>query len=288
MEDIGTWLPDYSKTKPESNNRYWLYLWVDVGLRLIEEFHTTLPQNLMEEGLAKLMKKSKFQLDTKDDDVLNSQFYKVDSVYKAIYKYLREQSSSYASSPMYVWSLLHRWLEEQKPVGPQFRRWINKAVNQLSTNPLAVFNTNHRLTRAEIERIKQLGPNGATERVYGLILDRLKTQALEGELHIECRTYSELADVQKQIEAAGKGGGGSGKKKQEKGVLSVSTDLSSITNNTTTDSGNKKKTNYPVCKWCRLFHNPTDAGKCPFWDEVKKVFRVKVFQFQGVNPAVIS
>jgi len=284
IEDISIWLPrKYNKAKSERDNRYWLYLWMDVGIRLIEEFHTALPPNLMEEGLMKMMKLSKYKLDAKEDDFLNSQFYKVDLIYKAIYKHLREQSSSYASSPLYVWSLLHRWLESQKPVGPMFQRVINKAVNSLSSDPLSVFNANHRLSPSDIERIKQLGANGATEQVYTLVLDKIKNQALMKELTLQCRTVSELADLHKQIESAGGGksttgsGGGNGrdKPKRERGVLSVSTDLSSITNNTTTVTGGKKR--YPICKWCRLFHEASPDDKCKFWDEVKRIFRTKAF-----------
>ena len=45
----------FEASKPESNQRYWLYIWVDVGLKLISEFHQIQQVDEVERQLAELM-----------------------------------------------------------------------------------------------------------------------------------------------------------------------------------------------------------------------------------------
>jgi hypothetical protein len=212
---------------------------------------------------------------------LNSQFHKVDSLYKAVYTLLRDKSSDLISSPLYVWKLLTAFLKEQEPVGPLMMTHINKALNKLGVNPAEVFPVNHWLSAAELGEVKRRGAAGASEETYGFILSQLKHRALNGDLAMEFKSFEQMANsVKYQAGEKANSGGWStaGKKKSEKKVnaISVSTDLSTLTLNTTTTGGKGKFTKYPCCLGCRLFHEVGKDG-CPFWIAAKREFQVGAF-----------
>ena len=57
----------------------------------------------------------------------------------------------------------------------------------------------------------------------------------------------------------------------------MSTDYSSLTNNTTVAGGSGKPPRYDVCPTCRLFHPTAKDKKCPFWDEASRRFKISAF-----------
>jgi hypothetical protein len=134
---------------------------------------------------------------------------------------------------------------------------------------------------------------GATEATYGLILERLKLMAVNKELTMEVKTFSEMRDLQDQAQGDGDGGGGGSSTSQGRSrkrtagkVNSVSTDyrpassVSSMTMNTAASAARADR--FPLCQTCRLFHNTDKKGKdgkpvCLFWDPVARTFKVKAF-----------
>ena len=81
VKNIKEWLPEYESTKSEEEGRYWLSMWVALGLKMIKEFHQIQPTEKIEEGLVALMAEEKYRISSEGKDPLNSQFHKVDSGY---------------------------------------------------------------------------------------------------------------------------------------------------------------------------------------------------------------
>ena len=288
MKDIKRWMPDYDLSRSESEGRYWLYCWIKVGLKMIEEFHQVEPTEVIEGALEELMAEDEYQL-VVGEDPLNSQFHKVDSLYKAMYTMLRDKSSDLISSPLYVWKLLTGHLKAQTPIGPLMMTHINKSLNKLGVNPTEAFPANHMMTDAELREVKRRGVAGASEKTYGAILTLLKHRALNGDLAMEFKSFEQMAgSVQHQAGEKTSSGGWStaGKRKSEKKVnaVSVSTDFSTLTLNTAvTGKGGGRAPRYPCCKWCRLFHEAIQDG-CPFWDATKREFKIGAFlKFRSVR-----
>jgi hypothetical protein len=277
----------FEASKPESNQRYWLYIWVDVGLKLISEFHQIQQVDEVERQLAELMEEDRFKIFNHVDDPLNSQFHKVQSLYKAMNVWLRDRSSALVDSPLYVWKLLVEWLKSSKPVGPLMLTHINKALNMLGTNVLEAIPRGHGRSKTQLEAMRRKGVMGATEGTYGLILEKLKLKAVNGELTMEVRTFSQLRDIQEQAQSDD--GPSVGRKKRSAvKVNAVSTDynpsppsVSTMTLNTTSATPRSGK-RYPLCQTCRLFHNVDKVDGsgnpiCLFFDAVQRKFKVKGF-----------
>ena len=157
---------------------------------------------------------------------------------------------------------------------------ITRALGKLVTDPGSVFPHNHQMTERDLGLVKRQGSAGATERVYGLILERLKDKALAGELVFEFQTMDQIASMRSGGSEGTSGGGGwqvASKKKPSVKVNSVNTDYSSVTMNTTATSGGKGKFgDYRVCDGCKLYHQK-NGRTCEFWDPVSRTFGVKAF-----------
>jgi len=286
MKGIKEWLPAYDSTRSEDEGRYWLNMWVEVGLKMAKEFHQLQPTEKIEEGLRALMAESKYAISAAGKDPLNSQFHKVDSLQRGMYAWLRERSSSLTSAPLYMWKMLTEWLTAQVPIGPLMMIHITKALGKLATDPESVFPHYHSMSKSDVGLVKRQGSAGATEEVYGLILERLKDKALAGELVFEFQTMDQIASIQRgsseTSSASGSNGGGwqvANRKKTPSKVNSVTTDFSTLTMNTTTTAGGQGgqgRPNFRVCDSCRLFHQK-DGKKCLFWDAATRKFGVKAF-----------
>ena len=292
MDHMSEWIrssDSFETNKPESDQRYWLYAWTDVGLKMIAEFHQIQQVDEIERQLGELMEEEAYQIKANVDDPLNSQFHKVQSLYKAMNNWLRDRSSALVESPLYVWKLLTEWMKASKPMGPLMLTHINKALNKLGSNVEDAIPRGHGRTKAQLEIIRKKGAMGATESTYGLILERLKLMAVNKELTMEVKTFSEMRDLQDQAgESESSGTSTLGKKKKGVGkVNSVTTDyyrpsssVSSMTLNTSTSAGRGER--FPLCQTCRLFHNTDKKGKdgkpvCLFWDPVARSFKIKAF-----------
>jgi hypothetical protein len=271
MEEITKWMPDFDDSKSESNGHYWLYVWIRVGLKLIEEFHQNQSTTKVEEGVKEFMMSERFLIEPVDN-ALNNQFHKVDQLYKATNAWLRERSSGLVDSPLYVWKLVGEWLKNQTPWGQYMMQHIDKALNKLGSDPRLVFPEGHWKTEEDIQEIKRKGAAGATEEVYGLILTQLKHRAANDDLAIELKTIPSMEGA-----ATESGGGwvkaGAKSVRRTSKAMSVTTDFSSLTMNThyvKGDGGSR----FTLCRDCSLFH---EAGVCPFWDKSKKKFNSPAF-----------
>ena len=178
-------------------------------------------------------------------------------------------------------------------MGPLMLTHIQKALNKLGTNVEEALPRGHGRSKAQLEAIRKKGSMGATESTYGLILERLKLMAVNKELTMEVKTFSEMRDLQDQAQGDGDGGGGGSstshgrsRKRTAGKVNSVSTDyrpassVSSMTMNTATSAARGDR--FPLCQTCRLFHNTDKKGKdgkpvCLFWDPAARTFKVKAF-----------
>jgi hypothetical protein len=288
MTNYKSWLPLYESTRDEEDHRYWLFLWMDVGLKLIQEFYTVQTTEMVEEGLKELFALEKYRF-TSEDDPLNKDFFRVVLLYQDLNMWLTERSSDLVNSPLYIWQLLKDWLNEQGVTGKIMVDHIMKALAKLGSNPTSVLPEHHRLSPSAIKKIKSQGQGRATTETYGLVLERLKFEASQVNLDYTSRSLARLREIQN--EAGGKSGetdlgGGwekqrSEKKREQKATkqansVGVDTDYSSLTLNTEVDRdgpGDKHR----ACSECMMFHEEIKGKGCPFWDSAKRIFKVKAF-----------
>ena len=175
-------------------------------------------------------------------------------------------------------------------MGPLLLTHINKSLNLLGTNVEEAIPRGHGKSKAALETIRKKGAMGATESTYGLILEKLKLKAVNGELMMEVKTFSQMKDIQSQSPGESDYGGGSTQKKKKKTagkVNSVTTDyrpsssVSSLTLNTSTSTFKGER--HPMCEICHLYHqlskklNGQGKPQCPFFDTASRSFKTKAF-----------
>ena len=281
LENYHSWL-DYDNKAPEEDNNYWLYIWVDVGLKFISEFYTVQDSAAIEEGLMKLFTKEKYRFTDKNDP-LNKDFYKVVILYQDALAFLKERSSDLVNSPLYVFKLLKDWVKKQGVPGKLMEDYITKAVAKLPTDPESVFPLNHGMTVPEMREVRRKGITGVSEKSYRLILEQLKKRALKLDLTYNLTSYSQMAEMQGNIDGEEKGEWKTKEKKQKKHVNSVSTDYSMAMNTVSGGTTAEAPVRYPACPTCAMFHPKGEKESCPFWDKNKRVFKVKAFlEFRNV------
>ena len=278
METINIWAtePDYRKDRDVHDNEYWFHMWIQLSVKIVAEFHTVLHEEDIRQGMEEMMDAKKYKF-TSTTDPLNEDFYKVYMLYQDLIIWLTERSSDMVNSPLYIYTTLKEWLVEQGEMGAgkTMINYIDKALAKLSTEPELVFPRHHGLTRNQLADVKRKGQGQATSNTYRLILDQLKRRAVTKDLEYNLYSLAQIGaliaggGVAKAV-AEGKGG------KSKKAVLSVTTDVSSMTLNTTASQqeGERTTPKYPACTDCGMFHN---AVECPFWDKTRKLFKVKNF-----------
>jgi hypothetical protein len=258
MDRHEEWLPHYEDTTPEEKLEYWLFLWVDVGLKFIYEFYQVQPAEMIEEGLVLYMNQPEHLIDATCDDVLNSQFHKVHDMWLAMNVHLRLRSAAMVDSPQVTWRLLVEWLEKQVPGGPMMMIHVRKALRKLAINPQEVLPIGHNLTEAEIHRMVANGGVNPSERTLDLVLQRLKEKALLGDLDMVATTRAQLSNMMAPAETTGgrASGGTSRQRGGTRSANSVQTDMSTLTMNTNTGYGAQGGADRPTpCNTCGLFHH---------------------------------
>jgi hypothetical protein len=275
-DPASSWLPHYEPSRDEGDHRYWVFTWLDVELKILQEFHTELHQEVIDAGIAKLIKLPKYQW-TSQHDPLNREFYKVALLYHDLNTWLIERSSDMVNSPMYVFRLIREWLKgECGPAGEVAVVLIDKAIARLSTEPEAVLPSYHMLSPSELADVKIRGKANPTANTYRLILENLKKKAvnqgldytansltLAGQLMSPHTSKSSLATTTIGV-----------KKKDKKANSVVATEVSSITLNTTAST--KAPIRSEICPTCSMFHGPPQKH-CQFWDPNKRVFKTQNF-----------
>jgi hypothetical protein len=264
MEQIKVWMPRYDENVDELDFEYWVFVWVDITLHVIEEFHQIQPMEMVEQGLLKYMQQPEYLINQDDDEFLNTQFHKVSGMYVAMNVWLRERSSPLVNTPLWGWQTLVRWLEKQSPGGGMMMIHIRDALRKLSTNPESVMPVNLPFTQDELRDIRILGADMATEKVYALILQHLKNRALLGDLKLSINSMAQMASlVNKAAGAKAEPKAG----RQGRSTNSVHTDgVSAMTLNSTVSGsgggGSAPAKTYKPCQHCSLFHQAAGDGKC--------------------------
>jgi hypothetical protein len=273
IHQIHEWMPRFDESVEEDMFEYWTFVWVDVGLKLIEEFHQVQPTEMIEAGLQAYMKQPEHKIDAYCDNFLNTQFHKVHAMFVAMNVWLRERSSALVGTPLWTWRILEEWLVSQTPAGPLMMVQVKDALRKLSMSPELVFPVNHNLSNKELQQVRELGGVNPTERVYELVLRKLKQRALEGDLKMEASTMSQFTNLLLQAGGRSGGGGGSGRQRSGNGRManSVSTDVSTLTMNTVSGGGGRGGAasgaqKFTPCSTCSMFHRAADDGKCPLVD----------------------
>ena len=275
-DPASSWLPTYEPTRDEGDHRYWLFTWLDVELKMIQEFHTELHQEVIDAGITKLMKQPKYQW-TSTHDPLNRDFYKVALLYQDLNNWLIERSSDMVNSPMYVFRLIREWLKEQcGPAGEVAVVLIDKAVARLSTDPEASLPSFHMLTEHELAEVKKRGKANPTSNTYRLILENLKKKAVNQELDYTANSLTLASQLMNptasrtSLTTTALGA----RKKERKANSVTATDVSSLTLNTTLSSTSRPRSE--LCPSCSMFHGQLEK-ECPFWDPAKRIFKTQNF-----------
>jgi len=279
IRNSSSWLPDYDAQRPEEDNRYWLYIWIDVGLKLIQEFHSVQKSEVIEEGLKVLFKDKKYAF-TSQADPLNRDFYRVCLLYQDMNVWLVERSSDLVNSPIYVWKLLKKWLKEQGVAGSVMVSYVEKALAKLAIDPASVLPAFPKMSDAKLLEIRHQGSGHATRETYQMILEQLKARATQEDLQYQVSSLSQINEMYQEAQKkSDKPKSEVAEKKQRKANSTVvTTDYSTLTVNSvaTEKGGDKSKQRAPMCGQCKLYHWPTDEV-CPFWDPEKKQFKIKNF-----------
>jgi hypothetical protein len=278
IKNIRMWLPEYDIGIEERDNKYWLKIWMKVLVKLVQEFYQNLPVEEIEKGIVKELEY--YKIDLHAEDAVNNQFYKVVDAYFHVNTWLRERSSNLVDAALYVWRMLTSWLEKQEPYGPVMLQHMEKALKRLRSDPELVFPANHGLSRGALAEVKSLGAGGATISTYEFILLRLKEEALQKNLNIEFRNFSEM-EALKTMYQKNEESKSNGRRKPAKAVNSVATDFSSLSMNTTTTTGAattgyQSRSAHPECKTCSMHHSANER-ECPFVDTKNNKFKVKAF-----------
>jgi len=263
MTQIQTWLPRYDENKSEERFEYWLYIWADISLKFITEFYQVQPMERVETNLVEYMGQPEHLIDSSDNDFLNSQFHKVHGMYVAMNVWLRHRSSELVNTPLLTWRIWSEWLERQEPGGPIMMVTVKAALRKLATNAESVMPKYHGLREEQLDELRDFGGVNPSEKVYELVLQKLKERALEGDLVMEAKTLSQFNAMFNQ---AGKASGNGATVRQKKSSNSVVTDMSTLTMNTMADqkggsSGSGGQRHAP-CSFCGLFHKMSSNGKC--------------------------
>mgnify|MGYP003385953845 CR=1 FL=1 len=260
MDRHEEWLPRYEDTTSEEKLDYWLFIWVDVGLKFIYEFYTVQPTEMIEEGLVAYMNQPEHLINASCDDVLNSQFHKVHAMWRAMNVHLRLRSAAMVDSPQVTWRLLVEWLEKQKPGGPMMMIHVRKALRKLAINPQEVLPLGHGLSDSEIGMMVANGGVNPSEKTLDLVLQKLKEKALLGDLDMVVTTRAQLSNmIAPEVTSGRVSGNPSRLRGNTRSANSVQTDMSTLTMNTNTGYGQPGGGERPIaCETCALFHN----GKC--------------------------
>jgi hypothetical protein len=271
MAQISEWMPRYDGATPGDQFEYWTFVWVEVGLKFIEEFHQVQPTEMIEGGLQEFMRQSEYLIKADCDDFLNTQFHKVHAMFVAMNVWLRERSSALVDTPLWTWRLLVDWLDSQTPAGPLMMVHVKAALRKLGTDPEMVIPVHHGLTALQLQEMRVQGGINPTEKTYELILRLLKQRALQGDLVMEAKTLSQLSSLLHQAgQPASKALGGGRNRGSGRSSNSVTTDsVSAITMNTTT-GGNGGDRKFSPCETCGMFHLKDKNGKCRFVNSKNK------------------
>ena len=276
MDNYQSWLPHYEPQRPEVDNRYWVYLWIDIGLKFIREFHMVQNQEVIEEGLNDLFAMEKYKF-TSQGDPLNEDFHKICTLYEDMNVWLTERSSDLVSSPVFVYRKLRTWLRERAGVaGNIAATLIDKALAKLQTEPESVLPRHHMLTSRQIAEIKRQGQAEATADTYRLILERLKNRAVQKDLEYTANSLTAWKEINDPGLLTNLGGGwqmskADRKRERKANAVTISSDMSTLTLNTAVTSQMTPK--LQPCLICGIFHGPPEKT-CPFWDPVKRVFNI--------------
>jgi hypothetical protein len=285
FENPKSWLPDYDQNRMEDENREWLTNWLDIGLKLVAEFHSVQNTEDVENELTRKMKESKYEF-VKSEDPLNENMNKVHMLWQDVVLFLEERSSDLISSPMYVWKLMKEWLLRQGVSGKVMGVRVEKAMNLLATNPESVLPKFPVISPSRMSTIRQNGAGKADLDTYKGILDELKAKAGRKELVYELSSLTQFNELIKEAEVQSDETQGyvtvkpKGKSSKKVNSTVTTNDCSSLTLNTNTSVSVSKKEAPSPCTSCGMFHDGQKDNKkngCTWWDADKKKFHLKNF-----------
>ena len=276
--ELAEWLPEYDHTHEERDLSYWLNLWVDLGVKLISEFYVCQDENTIEEGLDNMFKDKLYRI-SNESNSLNTEFYKVQMVFKDSLQYLKERGSQMADTPAFVMKKLQTWLKhKQGPIGVQMDMILSKAILKVGRDPLSVLPPGHRMSDQALSEIKQNGVGRLPERIYLLILKELNRKAAATELSFDIQTSSQLSQIYDITSAERR------RERREKSANNVRTERAEPVNhvrneravNNATVTNSSPRVENPKCITCNMYCG-TVPGKCNYWNSTTKSFDIKGF-----------
>jgi hypothetical protein len=255
MEGIDGWMPDYDQGRAEEDREYWTMVWINIQLKLIQEFFQQQPAEMIEKSLQAMMQLPEHLINSRCDDFLNTQFHKVHNMYLAMNSWLRERSSALVETPAVTWKFLVEWLERQTPGGPLMMVHIRDALRKLSTKPQDVIPADCGIDAEGLADMRVRGSERALERTLKLVLRHLKERALAGDLKVEYALRSQMTSAIEQATRSGGRSGGHGRS-----VNSATTGMSTLTMNTTVGGGTGQGATFTPCPDCDMFHKVHKDG----------------------------
>ena len=267
--EICEWLPEFDSSHDESDMEHWLQMWLELGLKLIVEFFVFQDENTIEEGLENLFKEKDYKIQNHVDEALNTEFHKAFQLLKNAFQFLKDRGSQWTNSPATVVKRVRDWLKlKQGPIGVQMEQCITKALQVVVQEPLKALPPGHRLTTQELQEIVNKGASRITEKVYMLVFRQLHLKAQKKELSLDIKNHTQLAqlyDISVPAE----------KRVAKKAVNNVNVKTDWNEKPKTTDKDKDKESKCPKCNmFCA---GDQRKGLCNYWDQDKKMFKIKGF-----------
>ena len=195
-----SFLKDYNgqkfhPTHNKEDDKYWLCIWVEVLCWILKRFYVEINSSLMMKEAERLMRTG---IKITDDDNNYKALSIVNHQMNVVFEVMKQSSHGINNSPHMIYSLLILILQEKGHTGLLLSKALEREINSFLNNPeLTLMNTNHGLTKKEMEDIKSEGSVSLTTKHFNIVLMSMLDKAQQGE---SLFTIDKVSDLQKFLQ----------------------------------------------------------------------------------------
>ena len=196
-----SFLKDYNgqkfhPTHNKEDDKYWLCIWVEVLCWILKRFYVEINSSLMMKEAERLMRTG---IKITDDDNNYKALSIVNHQMNVVFEVMKQSSHGINNSPHMIYSLLILILQEKGHTGLLLSKALEREINSFLNNPeVTLMNTNHGLTKREMEDIKSEGSVSLTTKHFNIVLMSMLDKAQQGE---SLFTIDKVSDLQKFLQS---------------------------------------------------------------------------------------
>ena len=203
LKNIYVWMPNYDPSVPENDYNYWIFVWMDMKIRITKLLWVEPDEEKIREALERMLEEEWIG----PNETLNEAADKPFRLFAQMLQYQRDTGSAMVENSFWLVDLMRSGLRKMGKVGKHLDRILGTQISNVAEDPRTHLPKDHDLSEEAITKIQGSGEKTLSTHVIELLLNDMRRKGHSKKLNFMLQDVSDLVGEDRRGQDQGRSQG---------------------------------------------------------------------------------